>query len=149
MPPLSDVFFRWSSECLRCITVLVYAAPMKKPIIQRLLSFLLACVLLAQTAVGVAGWHLDIPHSAQDTHIAHCAVMEKHAAVWSGHDHSGETDERGEQHHHCCHTAPGSLAVPVASLPLPPAESATLIPAFSTEPYRNPLADLLIRPPIA
>lgn len=57
MQPLSDVFSRWSSGCLRCIAVLVYAAPMRKPIIHRLLPFLLACVLLAQTAVGVAGWH--------------------------------------------------------------------------------------------
>ena len=61
MQPLSDVFSRWSSGCLRCIAVLVYAAPMRKPTIHRLLSFLLACVLLAQTAVGVAGWHVDFP----------------------------------------------------------------------------------------
>ena len=122
---------------------------MKRTTIRRLLSFLLACVLLAQVAVGAAGWHLDVPHPAQDTHTAHCAVMGQHAAVWGGHDHSGETDERGEQHHYCCHTTPGSLAVPVASLPLPQAESVALIPAFSTDPYRNPLADLLIRPPIA
>lgn len=135
MQLLSEAFFRWSSGCLRCITVLVYAAPMKKPIIQRLLSFLLACVLLAQTAVGVAGWHIDLPSVAQDSQTAHCATLEQHTA--------------GEQHHHCCHTTPGNVAVPVASWVLPPAESAKLIPAFSIEPYHNPHADLLIRPPIA
>lgn len=118
---------------------------MKKPTIQRLLSFLLACILLVQVAVGVAGWHIDFPHPAQDIHTTHCAVMEQHYAT----HHADEQDSAGEHHHQCCHTAQGSVAVPVASLPLPLAESATLIPVFSTEPYCNPLADLLIRPPIA
>ena len=145
MPPLSDVFFRWSSECLRCITVLVYAAPMKKPIIQRLLSFLLACVLLAQTAVGVAGWHLDFPLVAHEHQSLHCATLEQHHAT----HHAGEQDSVGEHHHQCCHTPASNVAVPMNTLLVPQAETAALLPLFSAEAYRNPHADLLIRPPIA
>ena len=115
--------------------MLVYSPSMKKIAIRRLLSFLLACVLLAQTAVGVAGWHIDFPHPEQDTLAAHCALMEQ--------------DTLGEHHHQCCHTTSGSIAVPAASLALPQTESVTLIITFSAEPYCNPLADLLIRPPIA
>ncbi|MDD5394965.1 MAG: hypothetical protein PHE17_18255 [Thiothrix sp.] len=118
---------------------------MKKPAVHHLLSFLLACVLLAQMAVGVAGWHIDFPPVAQDSQTAHCTVMEQHQAT----HHAGEQDTVGEHHHHCCHATPGSVAVPVTSLALPQTEPAALIPAFSAEPYRNPLADLLIRPPIA
>ena len=70
MLPLSDVFFRWSSGCLRCVTVLVYAAPMKKPIIQRLLSFLLACVLLGQVQAAMADCHIDVVHTGHDIHRA-------------------------------------------------------------------------------
>lgn len=107
---------------------------MKKPTIQRLLSFLLAGVLLAQTAVGVAGWHIDFPPATHDHHVTYDA---------------GHQDTVDEHHHHCCYTTSSSIAVPVAALLLPQAESATLVSVFSAEPYRNPLADLLIRPPIA
>jgi len=118
---------------------------MKKPTIQRLLSFLLACVLLAQTAMGVAGWHIDFPHPARDAHTTHCAVMEQHHAT----HHADERDSVGEHHHQCCHTTPGSIAVPANALRLPQVESAMLLTVLTENPYRNPLADLLIRPPIA
>ena len=145
MLPLPDVFSRWSSGCLRCITVLVYDAPMRKPTIHRLLSFLLACVLLAQTAVGVAGWHVDFPPAAHEHQSLHCATLEQHHAT---HDAGGQ-DSVGEHHHQCCHTPAGNVAVPVNTLPVPQAKIAALLPLFSAEPYRNPHADLLIRPPIA
>ncbi|WP_028490116.1 hypothetical protein [Thiothrix lacustris] len=106
---------------------------MKKPTIRCLLPFLLACVLLAQVAVGVAGWHIDVPSVAQNSQVAHCITLEPHTA--------------GEHHHNCCHTTPGN--VPVASLALPQVESVKLISAFFTQSYRNPHTDLLIRPPIA
>jgi hypothetical protein len=41
------------------------------------------------------------------------------------------------------------VAVPVNTLLVPQAETAALLPLFSAEAYRNPHADLLIRPPIA
>ena len=145
MQPLPDVFSRWSSGCLPCITVLVYAAPMRKPTIHRLLSFLLACVLLAQTAVGVAGWHVDFPLVAHEHQSLHCATLEQHHAT----HHAGEQDSVGEHHHHCCHTPAGNVAVPVNTLLVQQAETAALLPLFSAEAYRNPHADLLIRPPIA
>ncbi|MBO0611362.1 hypothetical protein [Thiothrix fructosivorans] len=118
---------------------------MKIIAIHRLLSFLLACVLLAQTAVGVAGWHIDFPPATPDHQSAHCAVIEQHHAT----HHAGEQDTVGEHHHQCCHTPAGNVAVPVNTLFVPQVEMAALIPLFSTDPYRNPLADLLIRPPIA
>ena len=145
MLPLPDVFSRWSSGCLRCIAVLVYDSPMKKPIIQRLLSFLLACVLLAQTAVGMADWHVDIPATVSSSQTVHCAAMEQHHVT----HHVGQQDSVGEHHHQCCHTTASSVAVPVNTLPVPQAKIAALLPLFSAEPYRNPHADLLIRPPIA
>lgn len=118
---------------------------MKKPIIHRLLSFLLACVMLAQTAVGVAGWYPDILPATHDHQSLHHAEMEHHLAT----HHEGEHAAVGEHHHHCCHVSTVGVAVPVNTLPLPPVESAALIPAFSAEPYHSPLTDLLIRPPIA
>ena len=118
---------------------------MKKPTIQRLLSFLLACGLLAQTAGGVACWHLDFPFVSHDQQPAHCVVMEQHHAT----HHADEQDAVGEHHHQCCHTPAGNVAVPVNTLLVPQTETAALLPLFSAEAYRDPLTDLLIRPPIA
>lgn len=125
--------------------MMIYAAPMKKIAIHRLLSFLLACVLLAQTAVGAAGWHVDFPPAVHEQQSLHCVTLEHHHAT----HHAGEQDGAGEHHHHCCHTPAGNVAVQVASLALPSAESAALVSVFSIEAYRNPHTDLLIRPPIA
>ena len=118
---------------------------MRKPTIHRLLSFLLACVLLAQTTVGVAGWHVDFPLVAHEHQSLYCSALEQHHAT----HHAGEQDSVGEHHHQCCHSPAGNVVVPMNTLLVPQVESATLIPVFSTELYRNPLADLLIRPPIA
>lgn len=141
MLPLPDVFSHWSSGNLHCPTMLVYAAPMKKIAIHRLLSFLLACVLLAQTAVGAADWHVDFPPAVHEQQSLHCVTLEHH--------YSGKQDSVGEHHHHCCHTPAGNVAVPVNTLLVQQAETAALLPLFSAEAYRNPHADLLIRPPIA
>lgn len=134
-----------SSGYLSAESVLFYPAPMRTPTIHRLLSLLLACVLLAQAAVAVAGWHIDFPPATHHHTAEHCAAMQQHLDA----HHTGEPATAGEHHHHCCHSSVSGAAVPVAALLLPPTEPTTLIPAFAAEPYRNPLADLLIRPPIA
>ena len=148
MLPLSDVFFRWSSGCLRCITVLVYAAPMKKPIIQRLLSFLLACVLLGQVQAAMADWHIDVVHTGHDIHTPHLVSGGKHLVTWDGHGHSGQSSDI-ENHQHCCHTTTASIALPVVSVALPSSKATNITSTFTLDHYRDPLADLLIRPPIA
>lgn len=142
MPPPDDS--RWSSGYLSGQPLLFYPAPMRTPTIHRLLPFLLACILLAQTVIAAAGWHLDSPPATHNHAAEHCTAMQQH---WNTH-HGGEQATAGE-HHHCCHGNASGVAVPVAALLLPPTEPAALISAFSAESYRNPLADLLIRPPIA
>ena len=118
---------------------------MRKPTIHRLLSFLLACFLLAQTAVGMADWHVDIPATVSSSQTVHCAAMEQHHVT----HHVGQQDSVGEHHHQCCHTTASSVAVPTIALSLPRSKPGAVIPPFSSEPYRNPHTDILIRPPIA
>lgn len=116
---------------------------MKQPSATRLLSFLLACALFGQLVLGVAQWYcldLDVSQAVADGHSDHC-LAEIHPAE--------EPDTLDHHHHRCCHTTPSNIAVPAVSLTLLQSITLTLIPLFSADPYRNPLIDLLIRPPIA
>ncbi|OQX01247.1 MAG: hypothetical protein BWK73_46750 [Thiothrix lacustris] len=114
---------------------------MNKLPIHRLLSLLLACLLLAQVAVATVGWHIDFPHQ-HEHEVAH------HSVVLAEHDHVAQ-DGTVEHHHHCCHDTTANVALPFASFSLPLTETTTFIPTAIIDPYRAPHADLLIRPPIA
>ena len=120
---------------------------MRNITIRHLFSLLLACVLLAQAAVSAADWHVDLPATTPNSQSVHCAAM----AVIQHHitHHAGQQDSVGEHHHQCCHSTAGSVAVPTSAVSLPLTQLGVVIPPFAFYPYRNPHADLLIRPPIA
>lgn len=117
---------------------------MKQTPATRLLSFLLACALFGQSVVGIAQWcclGVDVSQAAGDGHSGHC-VAEIHL--------DEEPDILEDHHHHrCCHTTPSNMAVPATSLTLFQPITLTRISHFSSDSYRNPLIDRLIRPPIA
>lgn len=121
---------------------------MNKSPFHRLLSLLLACFLLGQAFTAMADWHIDVVHTKHDIHTAHLVNGGQHFVTWDGHEHSGQSSDR-EHHQHCCHTATANIALPIAAVTLPLVASAVTTPMFTLEPYRDPHADLLIRPPIA
>lgn len=133
----------FTPQCLYSAWWLVYAAPMERLIRHRFLALFLTCVLLGQMAVSGLSWHIAAPPTPSETQAAHCLVTAQHLATPP----TAATDTVGGEHlHHCCHATPVSLVVTAVSWPL--VVTATLMPAFSADPYRNPLADLLTRPPI-
>jgi len=117
---------------------------MKRLTNHHLLSVLLACLLLAQMAVATVGWHIDFPHQ----HEQHEHEMAHHSVTFAEHDHVAQ-DGTVEHHHHCYHGTTANVALPFASFSLPLTATTTFIPTAIIDPYRNPHADLLIRPPIA
>lgn len=127
---------------------LSYPLRMNKITTNRLLSLLLACVLLAQIAVNMAVWHIDFPLSGQgQQQTLHSAAMEQHLAT----HHADEANHNlaAEHHHYCGHCSFSSTALPFQPMPLFLAQTEGSLPTFRPDNYRNPLTDLLLRPPIA
>ena len=118
---------------------------MRKPANRYLLSMLLTLLLLVQSAVGVAGWHLDLPHDEHDSSTPHCSAMVLHH-----HDaHHVGGGEAQDEHHHYCQMTVGSIALFTTSPLLSFIGNSETLSAYRPDLYLDPLVELPIRPPIS